>query len=187
MRYIGILGLALSIALQIARRRRERRSADTRLTTTGGATFTASMDWRVTAAAKKLDPPEADSHVVLLDVHAARSPVGPTIARRRRPLRIATPGLWTMAGMPRRRGLVGPHRRSDRFDFRERNLSLAGGYVRRSGGLAPDATYAEITANRQMILRQGGNAKGVAGNHQQRHPRTCRGMVTARIAPRIQS
>src|SRR5258708_16584095 len=78
MRYVGVRGLALSIgfagvavhaspvsAVEVL-------SADTPLTTTGGATFTAPMGWRVTSAANKsvLEPPEADSHLVLLDVNA---------------------------------------------------------------------------------------------------------------------
>jgi len=78
MRYVAILGLALSIGfagvavrgpLAVAA---EALSADTAETTTGGATFTAPMGWRITSTADKsiLDPPEADSHLVLLDVHA---------------------------------------------------------------------------------------------------------------------
>src|SRR5499427_5156721 len=78
MRYVAILGLALSIGfagvavrgpLAVAA---EALAADTAETTTGGATFTAPMGWRITSTAGKsiLDPPEADSHLVLLDVHA---------------------------------------------------------------------------------------------------------------------
>jgi CubicO group peptidase (beta-lactamase class C family) len=74
-------------------------SADTPLTTTGGATFTAPVGWRVTSAANKsvLEPPEADSHLVLLDVHAtdAASAMAAGWANYRpdanRPLRIVTP------------------------------------------------------------------------------------------------
>jgi hypothetical protein len=77
-RYIGILALALSVGFAgVAVHRSpasaaEPLSADTRLTTTGGATFTAPIGWRVTSATNKtvLDPPEADSHLVLLDVQA---------------------------------------------------------------------------------------------------------------------
>jgi CubicO group peptidase (beta-lactamase class C family) len=104
MRFIGILGLALSIGFAgVAVHRSpawaaEPLSADTRLTTTGGATFTAPMGWRVTSAANKtvLDPPEEDSHLVLLDVHAtdAASAVAAGWANYRpdanRPLRIST-------------------------------------------------------------------------------------------------
>src|SRR5260221_6425409 len=105
MRYVGVLGLALSIgfigvavypspvsAVEVL-------SADTSLTTTGGATFTAPMGWRVTSAANKsvLEPPEADSHLVLLDVNAtdAAAAMAAGWANYRpdanRPLRIATP------------------------------------------------------------------------------------------------
>jgi CubicO group peptidase (beta-lactamase class C family) len=105
MRYVSILGLALftgfagvavhgSPALAV-----EALSVDTRLTTTGGATFTAPIGWRITSAANKtvLDPPEADSHLALLDVHAsdAAAAVAAGWANYRpdanRPLRIATP------------------------------------------------------------------------------------------------
>ena len=105
MRYVSILGLALftgfagvavhgSPALAV-----EALSVDTRLTTAGGATFTAPIGWRITSAANKtvLDPPEADSHLALLDVHAtdAASAVAAGWANYRpdanRPLRIATP------------------------------------------------------------------------------------------------
>jgi CubicO group peptidase (beta-lactamase class C family) len=104
MRYIGIVGLALSIGFAgVAVHRSpalaaEPLSADTRLTTTGGATFTAPMGWRVTSATNKtvLDPPEADTHLVLLDVQAtdAASAVAAGWANYRpdanRPLRIST-------------------------------------------------------------------------------------------------
>jgi CubicO group peptidase (beta-lactamase class C family) len=104
MRYIGILGLALAIGFagvavhQSLASAAEPLSADTRLTTTGGATFTAPMGWRVTSATNKtvLDPPEADSHLVLLDVQAtdAVSAVAAGWANYRpdanRPLRIST-------------------------------------------------------------------------------------------------
>jgi CubicO group peptidase (beta-lactamase class C family) len=105
MRFIDVVGLALSIgfmgvavytspvsAVEVL-------SADTSLTTTGGATFTAPVGWRVTSAANKsvLEPPEADSHLVLLDVNAtdAASAMAAGWANYRpdanRPLRIATP------------------------------------------------------------------------------------------------
>jgi CubicO group peptidase (beta-lactamase class C family) len=105
MRYVIILGLGLSAAFVVlaahgpSASAAEALSADTRLTTTGGATFTGPIGWRVTSTAKKtvLDPPEADSHLVLLDVQAtdAASAVAVGWANYRpdanRPLRIATP------------------------------------------------------------------------------------------------
>jgi CubicO group peptidase (beta-lactamase class C family) len=104
MRYIGILGLAFSIGFAgVAVHRSpasaaELLSADTPLTTTRGATFMAPMGWRVTSATNRtvLDPPEADSHLVLLDVQAtdAASAVAAGWANYRpdanRPLRIST-------------------------------------------------------------------------------------------------
>jgi CubicO group peptidase (beta-lactamase class C family) len=74
-------------------------SVDTPLSTAGGATFTAPAGWRVHTAADKtaLEPPEADSHLVLLDVTAAdaAAAVAAGWARYRpgatRPLRAATP------------------------------------------------------------------------------------------------
>jgi CubicO group peptidase (beta-lactamase class C family) len=74
-------------------------SADTPLATTGGATFTAPTGWRVTSAVNKsvLEPPEADSHLVMLDIHAvdAAAAVAAGWAAYRpdanRPLKIATP------------------------------------------------------------------------------------------------
>jgi len=105
MRYVGILGLALSVGfvsvtcLASPASTVEALSADTRLTTTGGATFTAPIGWRISSAASKtvLDPPEADSHLVLLDVQATDAPsaVAAGWANYRpdanRPLRIVTP------------------------------------------------------------------------------------------------
>src|SRR6516165_807728 len=105
MRYVGILGLALSVGfvsvtcLASPASAVEALSADTRLTTTGGATFTAPIGWRISSAASKtvLDPPEADSHLVLLDVQATDAPsaVAAGWANYRpdanRPLRIVTP------------------------------------------------------------------------------------------------
>jgi CubicO group peptidase (beta-lactamase class C family) len=102
MRYVGVLGLALSIGFAVhasPASAAEVLAADTPLMTTGGATFTAPMGWRVTSGANKsvLDPPEADSHLALLDVQAtdAASAVAAGWANYRpaanRPLRIATP------------------------------------------------------------------------------------------------
>jgi CubicO group peptidase (beta-lactamase class C family) len=105
MRYIGVLGLALVMGLLGATVHAspapaaEALSADTPLTTADGATFTAPMGWSVTSDANKrvLDPPEADSHLVLLDVQAtdADAAVAAGWASYRpdahRPLRLATP------------------------------------------------------------------------------------------------
>jgi CubicO group peptidase (beta-lactamase class C family) len=74
-------------------------SADTPLATAGGATFTAPTGWRVTSAANKtmLEPPEADSHLVLLDIHAADAAAAVAAGwaeyrpDAKRPLRVATP------------------------------------------------------------------------------------------------
>src|SRR5207253_815132 len=75
---ISVIGLALSIgfagvAVPASPASAVEVSVNTPLTMASGATFTAPMGWRVTSAANKivLEPPEADSHVALLDVHAA--------------------------------------------------------------------------------------------------------------------
>jgi CubicO group peptidase (beta-lactamase class C family) len=104
MRYVGVFSLALAvgfacITVHAPARAAEALSADTPLTTAGGATFTAPMDWSVTSAANQrvLNPPEGDSHLVLLDVQAtdadAAVAAGWTNYRpdAHRPLRIATP------------------------------------------------------------------------------------------------
>jgi hypothetical protein len=77
----------------------ERLSADAPRTTTSGATFTTPSGWRLTSSTSKtiLDPPEADSHLALVDVQAtdAAAAVAAGWAGYRpganRPLRIATP------------------------------------------------------------------------------------------------
>jgi CubicO group peptidase (beta-lactamase class C family) len=74
-------------------------TADTALTTSSGATFTAPREWSVVSAAQKvvLVPPEADSHLVLVDVQAtdAAAAIAAGWASYRadatRPLRLATP------------------------------------------------------------------------------------------------
>ncbi len=74
-------------------------SADTPLATTGGATFTAPTGWRVASAVNKsvLEPPEADSHLVMLDIHAADAAAAVAAGwaayrpDAKRPLKIATP------------------------------------------------------------------------------------------------
>ncbi|MDB5516454.1 MAG: serine hydrolase, partial [Tardiphaga sp.] len=65
----------------------------------GGATFTAPVGWSITSAANKtvLEPPEADSHLAILDVQAADADAAVAAAwagyrsDARRPLRLATP------------------------------------------------------------------------------------------------
>jgi len=72
-------------------------AADTMFTTASGATFTAPQGWSVTSGTNKivLDPPEADSHLALVDVQApdAAAAVAAGWASYRpganRPLRIA--------------------------------------------------------------------------------------------------
>ena len=105
MRYLGILVVALAIGLVCATSHMppawadETLMADMPFTTVGGATFTAPTGWRVTSAANKLvlEPPEADSHLALLDVQATDADAAVTTAWAsyrpdfKRPLRIATP------------------------------------------------------------------------------------------------
>jgi CubicO group peptidase (beta-lactamase class C family) len=101
MRSFGVLGLVLGIALGVALAPAfagEPLPSDTPFTTTGGATFTAPTGWRVTSTANRnvLDPPEADSHLVLVDVQAADADAAVAAAwaawrpEAKRPLRIAT-------------------------------------------------------------------------------------------------
>jgi len=74
-------------------------AADTALTTSSGATFTAPREWSVTSGGQKmvLVPPEADSHLVLVDVQApdAAAALAAAWASYRadatRPLRLTTP------------------------------------------------------------------------------------------------
>jgi len=83
MHYVGVLGLALFIGCagaavgqpttsEIKSVAGERLSADTPLTTASGATFTAPLGWSVISSVNKvvLAPPEEDSRLVLVDVHA---------------------------------------------------------------------------------------------------------------------
>jgi len=107
MHRIGVLALAVALALgsagaavgQAANPGAELISADTLVTTASGATFTAPSGWRVTstANAKVLEPPEADSHLALVDVRAvdAAGAIAAGWAGYRpganRPLRLATP------------------------------------------------------------------------------------------------
>lgn len=105
MRYVGVLGLALVFGLAgltvgaSPASAGEPLATETSLATASGATFTAPVGWRVTTAANKtvLEPPEADSHLALLDVQAAdaAAAVAAGWASYRpdatRPLRVATP------------------------------------------------------------------------------------------------
>ena len=105
MRRIGILAAALSFCLAVAAIGQpaassiELISADTPVRTASGATFTAPSGWRVTSTASKkvLEPPEADSHLALVDVRAANAAaaVAAGWASYRpdatRPFRLATP------------------------------------------------------------------------------------------------
>jgi len=105
MRYIRILGVALALGFAGADVQTSPASAqaalaaDTPLTLTSGATFTAPMGWRVRSTPNKtiLEPPEADSYLALVDVQAADADAAVAAGwasyrpASRRPLRIATP------------------------------------------------------------------------------------------------
>ena len=61
----------------------ERLTADKQITTSGGATFTAPTGWSVTTTNKSLlvmEPPEADSRVVIYDANAATAEAAITAA-----------------------------------------------------------------------------------------------------------
>jgi CubicO group peptidase (beta-lactamase class C family) len=99
MRYLGVLGLAFAIALAASPAlAQEPLAADTALATTK-ATFTAPVAWRVTSAANKsvLEPPEGDSHLVVVDVQAADAAAAVTAGwaayrpESTRPLKVTTP------------------------------------------------------------------------------------------------
>jgi hypothetical protein len=110
MRYVAVVGLALFMSLVVtatgaqpatadAKSVVEVLSANTRQTTSSGATFTAPAGWSITSGPNKrvLDPPEGDSHIALVDVEApdAGSAVASAWASyrpdARRPLKIAVP------------------------------------------------------------------------------------------------
>lgn len=104
MRYVGFLVLVLIAGFAVSTvgappaSAGEPLAADTPLAMASGATFTAPIGWRVGSTPNKnvLEPPEADSHLALLDVQAtdAAAAVAEGWARYRpdakRPLRIAT-------------------------------------------------------------------------------------------------
>ena len=62
--------------------RSERFAVDTPLTTSSGATFTSTSGWNVTFGPDMcvLDPPEGDSHLALIDVHAGDAAAAVTAA-----------------------------------------------------------------------------------------------------------
>jgi hypothetical protein len=105
MRYISFLGLALAIGFagltvgSLAASAGELLPADTALAMASGATFTAPMGWRLTSDPHKnvLEPPEADSHLALLDVRATDAAAALAAgwasyrSDAKRPLRISTP------------------------------------------------------------------------------------------------
>ena len=113
MRFVGILGLALAIGLAggVSAFAADPLTADTALATTSGATFTAPSGWRVSSAANKtdLEPPEADSHLVMVDVQAADAAAAVAAAwaayraDAKRPLRLATPQAAPYNGWEERR------------------------------------------------------------------------------------
>jgi len=76
MRTMTVVGLAFVVALAgaaLGAPASERVAADSARTTASGATFTAPAGWSVTSDTNKivLEPPEADSHVALVDVAVA--------------------------------------------------------------------------------------------------------------------
>jgi CubicO group peptidase (beta-lactamase class C family) len=110
MRCVGLLGLTLIICFSDGAIGQPTSAegkpiagsplaADTPMTTTNGATFTAPVGWSVTAGTNRvqLAPPEADSRLVLVDVQApdAAAAVAAGWASYRpdanRPLRLVTP------------------------------------------------------------------------------------------------
>jgi CubicO group peptidase (beta-lactamase class C family) len=110
MHYVGVLGLAFCIGFaglvigqpttsEIKSDAGKLHSADAPLTTASGATFTAPLGWSVISSMNKvvLAPPEEDSRLVLVEVHAtdAATAVAAGWASYRpdanRPLRIAMP------------------------------------------------------------------------------------------------
>jgi CubicO group peptidase (beta-lactamase class C family) len=105
MRCVGVLALAFALGFagaavgQPVNPNIELLSADTPATTASGATFTAPSGWRVTSSASKkvLEPPEADSHLALVDVRAANAAAAVAAGwasyrpDANRPLRLTTP------------------------------------------------------------------------------------------------
>lgn len=109
LRCIATLGLALAIGVAgpaagqaPAPVASERLAANTPLTTASGTTFTAPADWSIRSGTNRrlLVPPEADSHLALVDVPVAQAAdAAAAIAAgwasyrpdAKRPLRLATP------------------------------------------------------------------------------------------------
>src|SRR2546421_8075668 len=76
MRTTVVVGLAFIVGLAgttLAAPAPERLTADAARTTTSGATFTAPAGWSIVSGTSKtlVEPPEADSHLALVDVEAA--------------------------------------------------------------------------------------------------------------------
>jgi CubicO group peptidase (beta-lactamase class C family) len=101
MRSFRVLGILLGIGLNFLAAPAfavDPLTADTPLTTSNGATFTAPVGWKVTSAANKtvLEPPEADSTAALVDVQAADADAAMAAAwaayrpDSKRPLKIKT-------------------------------------------------------------------------------------------------
>ena len=69
----GLLIVALVAAFGVPAFAQQHLAADTSATTEAGATFTAPADWVLTSAGalRRLDPPEGDSHIAIVDVQAA--------------------------------------------------------------------------------------------------------------------
>src|SRR5688572_15293056 len=68
-----IAGAAVAAAQAPSRSPAEKLTADKEVTTSGGATFTAPGGWAMTTSGSLIviEPPEADSHVVVFDSDAA--------------------------------------------------------------------------------------------------------------------
>ena len=94
---VAVLLCGLSLAVN-AQQPPSRISADTRLATPGGASFTAPAGWSVrsTDAMVVLQTPEPDSHVVVIDVQATDADAAVAAAWKvykadaKRPLKLAT-------------------------------------------------------------------------------------------------
>src|SRR5215472_16265826 len=90
---------AESSAQEGARSAPERLAADTPRVTPGGATFTVPGGWSIVTGKSLviLEPPEVDSHIVIVDgqaAHAAAAAAAAWAAYKpdfKRPLRLATP------------------------------------------------------------------------------------------------
>lgn len=94
-----LIAFAVPSAAQPAAPPPQTLTADTALTTSNGATFTAPREWSVASADQKLvlAPPEADSRIAMVDVRAADAAAALAAGwasyrpDQTRPLRLATP------------------------------------------------------------------------------------------------